>query len=57
MDKSTYDPEKELVEKEILRREIRCMQSYMPDAFSSPTGLATSKPGRAETTFGLSARA
>ena len=33
MGKSTDDPEKELLEKEILRREIKCLQAFMPDVF------------------------
>lgn len=33
MVKSTYDPEKELLEKEILSREIECLQSFVPDVF------------------------
>lgn len=45
------DPEKELLEKEVLSREIKYLQSFMPDVFSSATGLATYKPGRAATVF------
>lgn len=33
-DKPVLDsPEKELVEKEILRREIKCLQAFVPDVF------------------------
>jgi hypothetical protein len=33
MGKSTDDPEKELLEKEILRREIKYLQAFVPDVF------------------------
>lgn len=33
MDKSTDGPEKELLEKEILRREITYLQAFVPDVF------------------------
>lgn len=33
MGKSTDDPEKELREKEILRREIKYLQAFVPDVF------------------------
>lgn len=33
MGKSTDDPEKELPEKEILRREIKYLQAFVPDVF------------------------
>lgn len=33
MGKSTDDPEKELLEKEILRREITYLQAFVPDVF------------------------
>ena len=39
MGKSTYDPEKKLVEKEILSREIKCLQSFVPDVFFFGNGV------------------
>lgn len=39
MDKTTDGPEKELLEKEILRREIKCLQSFVPDVFFCKNGV------------------
>lgn len=39
MYKPTDDPEKELLEKEILTREIKCLRSFMPDVFFFGNGI------------------
>lgn len=39
MNKSTDGPEKELFEKEILRREIKYLQAFTPDVFFCANGV------------------
>lgn len=39
MGKSTDDPEKELLETEILRREIKYLQAFTPDVFFCANGV------------------
>lgn len=51
MYKPTDDPEKELLEKEILIREIKCLQSFMPDVFFFSNGVGYVQAWKGDNSF------